>query len=78
MIFLQSVKILSRDIGNNGASTRNFVEGKHIHVSGWLIDFSIGDESLKNVKTLPNFQNVSNVALWHCFLKIAKCCRIFI
>ena len=49
-----------------------------------LIDFSIWGESLQNVKTLPNFQNVtdvavlSNVAILQCFLKIAKCCRIFI
>ena len=59
-------------------------EGKHIHASCWLIDFSIWGESLQNVKTVPNFQNVtnvavlSNVAILQCFLRIVKCCRVFI
>ena len=59
-------------------------EGKHIHASGWLIDFSIWGESLQNVKTVPNFQNVtniavlSNVAILQCFLRNVKCCRVFI
>ena len=58
-------------------------EGKHIHASCWLIDFSIWGESLQNVKTVPNFQNVtnvavlSNVAILQCFLRIVKCCRVF-
>ena len=83
-IFLQSARILSRDIGISGASTRNLTEGKYVHALGWLIDFSIWGESLQNTKMLPNFQNVtnvvvlSNVAILQCFLKIAKCCRVFI
>ena len=57
-------------------------EGKHIHALCWLIDFSIWGESLQNVKTVPNFQNVtnvavlSNVAILQCFLRIVKCCRV--
>ena len=81
-VFLQSARILSRDIGINGASTRNLAEGRYMHASAWLIDLSIWGESLRNVNTLPNFQNVtnvavlSNVAILHCFLNIAKCCRV--
>ena len=49
-----------------------------MRASSWLVDFSIWGESLQNVKTLPNFQNVadvavlSGVAILLCFLKIAS------
>ena len=70
--YVLSLTIISvcSEICFNGASTRNLAEGKHIHALGWLIDFSIWDENLQNVKTLPNFRMLQ---MLRCFQKSQYC-----